>query len=728
VTRKVTFVGYQMTTTVRLCFAYMFVALLFVSVNAAAQYNIFAELKGSPVNTAGWSLTGAAKVGNVLGTDNSELILCPPTTFQSGGIFFNEPINLGVCSQWFCEFDMRMYDGTAADGIAFCFLDVPPSGYVNGSGLGIPGTANGLKVCFDTWNNCFPGTPQLNMPKIELRWGVGYNECNSLPTLDNSNGGISFIRSPNYNHVKIEYNKGDIKVFVNDSLYLTGNQAFNFTGYLGFTASTGGSTDMHSIKNVMIYANMPKSFAGTGNSFCQTGSTQVGGPATAGYSYLWTPSTGLNDPTIPNPLVNLSNYGTAPMLQKYYVTTSFTGTAGCTSKDSVTIAVYPKPSLQITTGSTTVCKGNTVTFTAITPNTITNDVFEWQVNNKVVATGEVYNTNTLVDGDKVQCILKPNSPCAPAFSNILIMTVSTPPKINLGIDTAFCPGGAVNLDGGAGFTSYQWSTAASSRAITAAFSSNYWVIGITAQGCESSDTIGITVYPKAAIPLDHSDYLCEGEQRTLNAGNYTTYQWNTGSTAGNIVATTTGTYSVTVTDNYGCSTTDSTMISSIIPLPSAFLPADTSICTYSILSIQSSKPYASYLWSSGESSQSIKGLPGKTYSLQVTDNYSCQGVDSIRINVKECPIVVNVPSAFTPNGDGRNDNFKPVVWGPVKKFHFVVYNRWGQKVFETNEVSKGWDGRNAQENSSTNVFVWWCEYEFEGEQTKVMKGTVTLIR
>src|SRR5262249_10853320 len=159
----------------------------------------------------------------------------------SGAVFYNQPINLSLCNKWIAEFDFRMYDGTGADGIAFCFLDVPPVGFVNGGGLGIPSTANGLKVCFDTWNNCIPFDPNTvhqNMPKIEIRWGRGYDdnsnpnnlivgECLPGPTRDNSDGKISFIRSPDYSHAKITYDSGNIQVYVNDSLYLSGYQQFN---------------------------------------------------------------------------------------------------------------------------------------------------------------------------------------------------------------------------------------------------------------------------------------------------------------------------------------------------------------------------------------------------------------------------------------------------------------------------------------------------------------------
>ena len=302
---------------------------------AVCQAYVFARLTGYPVNTTGWNMQGGAGFGSFYGFSDSELVLCPNVLNSNGSVFFNQPINLSLCSKWIAEFDFRMYDGSGADGIAFCFLDVPPTGYVLGGGLGIPDKANGLKVCFDTWNNCIPfdaGTVHLDMPKIEIRWGQGYNqttaadsliigECLSMPTRDNADGKISFIRGPDYSHAKIVYDSGAVSVYVNDSLYLTGFQQFNFTGYLGFTASTGGYSDNHSIKNVIIYTQMPPSFAGSPMSFCPYDTVQLGGPASPGYVYGWSPSAGLNDPTLSAPLLHLANGTGDSAVYKYYVHT-----------------------------------------------------------------------------------------------------------------------------------------------------------------------------------------------------------------------------------------------------------------------------------------------------------------------------------------------------------------------------------------------------------------------
>ncbi|TAF86160.1 MAG: hypothetical protein EAZ48_05600, partial [Flavobacteriia bacterium] len=127
--------------------------------------------------TTGWSTNGNAMVGDTPGdVDNfpNELILTNSTPSQSGSIFYNTPLNITVCQQWTVEFEYRIWGGNAADGLAFCFIPVPPTGFVMGAGLGIPASANGLKVAIDTYDNCSQGGTN---PEIQIFTGVGYNEC-----------------------------------------------------------------------------------------------------------------------------------------------------------------------------------------------------------------------------------------------------------------------------------------------------------------------------------------------------------------------------------------------------------------------------------------------------------------------------------------------------------------------------------------------------------------------
>ncbi|HVX27021.1 MAG TPA: hypothetical protein VHB70_11805, partial [Parafilimonas sp.] len=402
---------------------------------AHSQSYIFAQLHGDPLDTTGWKFSGAAYIGNVTGTDDTEIIVCPANYFQSGAVFYAEPINLSLCNRWTAEFDFRIFDGTLADGLAFCFLDVPPTNFVNGGGMGIPQTANGLKICFDPNPNCFP----LNFaiyPKIEIRWGAGYDECWSQPTVDNSTGSLSFIRSNNYNHAKVVYDNGNISLYVNNTLYITGFQQFNFAGYLGFTASTGAKTDNHSIKNVTIYTDIPPSKAGANQTICSGQSVNIGTSPNAGYVYQWSPTRGLSSSFISNPKLTLTNNGSNEANYTYYVQTSLSGSPGCSSTDSVTITVLPSlpASVSLSGSATNITSGTPITFTAKTVNLQPPLTYQWYKNNqKIGSDSSVYTDDKLNNNDSIWVSVTGSNSC-----NAVIDTTSN--KIVIRVTTNACTG------------------------------------------------------------------------------------------------------------------------------------------------------------------------------------------------------------------------------------------------------------------------------------------------
>ena len=88
---------------------------------------------------------------------------------------------------------------------------------------------------------------------------------------------------------------------------------------------------------------------------------------------------------------------------------------------------------------------------------------------------------------------------------------------------------------------------------------------------------------------------------------------------------------------------------------------------------------------------------------------------------------VFVPSAFTPNQDGENEVL--YVYGRfIKELYFAVYNRWGEKVFETEDQSIGWDGNYKNLPVQNAVFDWYLTVICEDEQRLQLKGNTTLIR
>jgi gliding motility-associated-like protein len=311
----------------------------------------------------------------------------------------------------------------------------------------------------------------------------------------------------------------------------------------------------------------------------------------------------------------------------------------------------------------------------------------------------------------------------------LHVTVYNSPLINLGNDTSFCSGDSLVLNAGTGFASYQWNTGAATQFITASKQGIYAVKATTTNGCTSADTLQIVnVFPNPVVSLNHDSSLCVGTSRVLDAGNFASYLWNTGSTARNISVNSTGVYSVFVTDKNNCTGSDSSVITTILPLPSAFLPADTSICFYSNFVIRPLANFQSYLWNDNENTPTITISKPGTYWLQVMDFNNCTGTDTINVSQKDCLGGFYVADAFTPNNDGHNDFFKPLILGRVLTYQFTIFNRYGEVVFSTTDTNKGWDGSVSGTRQKTDTYVWVCHYQFDGAKAETKKGTVVLIR
>jgi gliding motility-associated-like protein len=405
---------------------------------------------------------------------------------------------------------------------------------------------------------------------------------------------------------------------------------------------------------------------------------------------------------------------------KYWV--SVIDSCGNHLSDSILVSVIAKVPIDLGPDRTK-CNSDTLHLNA--PSGFMN--YQWSNNyniNSVTAQNVVVNPLA----DTAYYIKAEKTPGCFAYDTVRIH-VNTSPPINLGVDKSFCSGDSIVFDAGAGFNQYAWSTGATSQTILVKTAGMYSVMGITAEGCKSYDTARVvTVFPNPKVSLDHTDFLCTGSTRTLDAGSFASYLWNDGSTGQKITVNATGTYAVQVTDNNGCKGSDTSFITSLRPLPAGFLPPDTLICSYDKLTLSSKQSYSSYLWNTGSSASSIIISQPGIYWLRVKDAKGCVGRDTVVVEPKDCMEGFYIPTAFTPNSDGKNDVFRPLLFGHVKKYQFAVYNRWGQVVFQTTEPNKSWDGRIAGLPQDTGVFVWVCTYQFEGAEVKTERGTVTLIR
>jgi len=174
----------------------------------------------------------------------------------------------------------------------------------------------------------------------------------------------------------------------------------------------------------------------------------------------------------------------------------------------------------------------------------------------------------------------------------------------------------VDLSTDGGFASYLWSNGATTQSVNVA-SGIYTVTVTDGSGATySSDPVSVNVNP-ATVSLGDSSF-CQGESQLLDAGVATSYLWSTGATTQTITATASGSYAVTVTNASGCSATDVATVN-VKPLPAVNL-SDVSICTGSVATFDAGNPGAIYLWTTGETTQTITaGQPG-SYGVTVTSS------------------------------------------------------------------------------------------------------------
>lgn len=315
-----------------------------------------------------------------------------------------------------------------------------------------------------------------------------------------------------------------------------------------------------------------------------------------------------------------------------------------------------------------------------------------------------------------------------AFDTVRIK-VNVAPPIMLGADKSFCRGDSLLLDAGSGYALYLWNNGAALQQLTIFNAGSYSVTATTPQGCKASDTLVVlNVWNQPMPNLDKTPGLCLNTNRVLNAGNYSTYLWQDGSTAPAFTATAPGTYFVSVKDENQCIGFDTTRILYSLPLPADFLPADTAICRYDEITIRPAQNYRNYLWSNGSTNALLLIKEPGIYTLTVTDANNCKGTDQLTVGPKECMEGIYVPSAFTPNKDGNNDVFRPLLFGNLQYFEFNIFNRYGQRIFTSTDAGQGWDGTAKGMLQETGAYTWICRFAINNKPVELRKGQVLLIR
>ncbi|MFT3703684.1 MAG: gliding motility-associated C-terminal domain-containing protein [Agriterribacter sp.] len=223
---------------------------------------------------------------------------------------------------------------------------------------------------------------------------------------------------------------------------------------------------------------------------------------------------------------------------------------------------------------------------------------------------------------------------------------------------------------------------------------------VAANGCDSIVTINLSVRLVSTSLIDTT--ICKGQ----NFAGYTLP----------------GKYVDTLIAANGCDSIRTIQLE-VVTFPDPDLGENRNICTGDSV-VLNPGIFSSYTWQDGSTKSSFVVKDGGVYNVRVT-NACGAATDEVVISKDACNVYF--PSAFTPNGDNLNEYFKILNPFGITDYYLAVYNRWGEKVFETKNYNKGWDGKFKGKPVPIGSFAWFCTFKKTGAE-KILKGTVTLIR
>ncbi|HEY0976956.1 MAG TPA: T9SS type B sorting domain-containing protein, partial [Flavobacteriales bacterium] len=447
--------------------------------------------------------------------------------------------------------------------------------------------------------------------------------------------------------------------------------------------------------NVITDVPIPVVQIGNDTLLC-AGEQVVLDATSAGGSYLWN-----NGSTAPTIQVGPGSWNVAVTVQ------------GCTGTDTITIGNAPMPVVQWPT-DTVLCADALWPVDVAQPGA----TYLWQ-------DGSTASAQVLGEGDHEVTVTL--GECA-VTAQVSVERVQ-PVPVDLGPDTLICPYAELSLAVDAPGATVTWSTGAVAPGIMVDDAGSYSVT-VDLSGCLSGDAITVGLVDLPIPDLGPDRILCTGDSMLLLVvPGAADVLWNDGSTLDSLRIHVGGTYTVQFTTQ-GCSSNDAVTITERPVIRETVLPDEAIICFGRMLTLDVALPEATYRWNTGSTQSWIQVIDPGVYHVQV-EGPCISAWDSVEVVPGDCVPLVHLPNAFTPDGDGVNDLYLPLVTGEFLEFSFMIFDRWGQLVFNASSPSMGWDGHYNGQEAPMDVYTWRLFYRAVGDdglgQTERL-GSVTLVR
>jgi gliding motility-associated-like protein len=239
------------------------------------------------------------------------------------------------------------------------------------------------------------------------------------------------------------------------------------------------------------------------------------------------------------------------------------------------------------------------------------------------------------------------------------------------------------------------------------------------------------------LDLGNDTLLCNTTEFTLSQPGLSNYLWQDGSESATLEVTESGQYVLQATSNAGCLDTDTVQVQLVSPTLSASASPSTLILgdTAQLTAVSDA---TTYLWTPSEG-LSCSNCPNPLaipvddididYIVFATDSFGCRVSDTVTITVDIRCNEVFIPGIFSPNEKGPEANETFCIYSDcVEQFKLVIHNRWGERVFETEDITQCWDGVFKENEAATGVYAYNL-YIRQIDGTVINKtGAITLIR
>ena len=452
----------------------------------------------------------------------------------------------------------------------------------------------------------------------------------------------------------------------------------------------------------LAFIDPPTVNLGQDQALCASQSLELTAGAIPSVTYLW--STGSSDPTI-----------VASSAGEYWVQID-NGT--CARADTLEISVIPVAEIDLG-ADTTLCLGQFLTLDA----TATGATQLW-------SDGSSQSTIQVDQAGSIWVEVTRDNCATRDTINVDVLDLNSPLLDDM---VSLCEGSLRVVRPLLTGLNYQWSDGSQADSLVIREGGIYQVEGSLA-GCSQRDTIEAVLFSRPLLDLGSDTTVCDlaDVQLDLSAA-MGTIIWDDGSSQQSRLINDVGMYWAEITDANGCQARDSIFVSREFALP-IDLGRDTSICDNAVfeLSIDPSS-FSTFSWNTGSSDPSLNIENAGTYILSAFDGF-CESRDTIVVDLRMCnSFSMYVPNAFSPDGNGVNDVFFAEVPSnsSIVNFDMQIFDRWGNRVFQSDNLTDGWTGQRGGDKYDVGVYVYAIKVEYvddNGPGLLEQAGDVNLLR